>query len=140
MAPAATAYFSESTSSRAMPIQAQDGVFEDIVVTATRREAGVQDIPFNISAISGDQIDRDRINNIADLARRVPGLQLVDQGPRNPSPLIVRGLTVNALTIQSVHLYGDVAEADALGIASALEMHSAHPLARAFRGTDRPKR
>ena len=42
----------------AMPVQAQDGVFEDIVVTATRREAGVQDIPFNISAITGDQIDR----------------------------------------------------------------------------------
>ncbi len=78
--------------------QAQDGVFDDIVVTATRRAQGVQDIPYNISAVTGDSIDRDRITDIAGLARRVPGLQLVDQGGRNPSPLILRGISVDALT------------------------------------------
>lgn len=79
------------------PLQAADGIFEDIVVTATRRAAGVQDIPYNISAFSGDDIDRERITNVADLARRIPGVQLVDQGQRNPSPLIMRGISVDSL-------------------------------------------
>ena len=38
----------------AIPVQAQNRPIDEIVVTATRREAGVQDVPYNIAAFSGE--------------------------------------------------------------------------------------
>lgn len=73
-------------------------IIEEIIVTATRREAGVQEIPFNIAAVSGDVLDRQRITTLAEVSRWVPGLTLIDQGPRAADLMNVRGLNVDSLT------------------------------------------
>lgn len=70
---------------------------EEVIVTATRRAESIQDIPININAIGGDMISRDRIANLADIASRVPGLVLIDQGPRSGNTLTVRGLSVDSI-------------------------------------------
>lgn len=70
---------------------------EEVIVTATRRAEGVQDIPMNIAALGGSTIERERISNLSDIARRVPGLTLVDQGPRSGNILTVRGLNVDSV-------------------------------------------
>lgn len=67
---------------------------EEIVVTATRRSESVQDIPINITAVAAGDIERFRMTDIGEMARWVPGLTLVDQGPRDGNQLIVRGLSV----------------------------------------------
>ncbi|WP_105102939.1 TonB-dependent receptor [Microbulbifer pacificus] len=73
-------------------------VFEEVVVTASRREESVMDTPINISAVDGDKIEDLRLNDIAKLAYYTPGLTVVDRGPRNPAPdLIVRGLNTGGL-------------------------------------------
>ena len=69
---------------------AQQDVIEEIIVTATRRETTVQDIPFNIAAVSGETLERQRLTNLADVSRWVPGLTLVDQGARASDILTVR--------------------------------------------------
>ncbi len=73
------------------------GFFEEIVVTATRREADVQDVPYNIAAYSGETLQRQRISNLGEFARWVPGLSLTDQGPRAADLLTVRGLNASSL-------------------------------------------
>ena len=81
----------------AAPPATEDAI-EEITVTATRRRESVQDIPLNITAISGNAIAEQKLENLADLVRVVPGLFLVDQGGRDQNLLTVRGLSVDALT------------------------------------------
>ncbi len=80
------------------PISAQQPTLEEVVVTATRRAESVQDVPFNITALNSDLIERERLSNLSDIARRVPGLIQVDQGPRNGNALAVRGLSVDSIS------------------------------------------
>jgi iron complex outermembrane receptor protein len=76
---------------------AQERLLEEVVVTATRRSESVQDIPLNITALSSNMIDRERLSDLSDIARRVPGMTLVDQGPRSGDILTVRGLNADSI-------------------------------------------
>ncbi len=76
---------------------AQKSTLEEVIVTATRRAESIQDIPINIRALGSDLIERERLSNLSDVARRVPGLTLVDQGPRSANIITVRGLNVNSI-------------------------------------------
>ena len=53
-----------------------------IVVTATRREESVQDVPFNISAVSGDELTEAGAFNLREASRLVPGVFFVDKANR----------------------------------------------------------
>ena len=84
--------------------QAQDqnvdgeGVLEEIIVTATSRETSTQDIPYNISAISGLDISEQNIVNANDLMRTIAGVSVVDRGYRNTghiNSIVIRGLNVD---------------------------------------------
>ncbi len=68
---------------------------EEITVTATRREASVQDIPFNIAAVSGQELVTRGVGELADLARSTPGLFVLDQGARSSNSIVVRGLNAD---------------------------------------------
>ena len=70
---------------------------EEVIVTASRRATTVQDLPFNITALSGETLERQRIGDLAELGRWVPGLTVVDQGGRASNRMIVRGLNVASL-------------------------------------------
>lgn len=74
------------------------GRLEEMMVTSARREQTVQDIPINISAVGSQQIEDLRLGNIADISRYVPGLTVIDRGPRNSSAdIFVRGLNTTGL-------------------------------------------
>lgn len=70
---------------------------EEIVVTASRRETSVQDVPYNIAVISGSQLENARVSGMSDFVRMVPGLFDVDTGPAQlglQNKFILRGLNV----------------------------------------------
>ena len=71
---------------------------EEIVVTATRREMNASDIPFNISAITGDEIEAANITDVQELMRAMPGITVADGGGRfaeNNNVITIRGLNVD---------------------------------------------
>lgn len=87
----------------AMPVVSVDAatgssVIEEVIVTSSRREQSVQDIPINITAVSDTMIKELRLDGIAEIARYVPGLTVVDRGPRDEQPdILVRGLNTTGL-------------------------------------------
>jgi iron complex outermembrane recepter protein len=76
---------------------AQSAPLEEIIVTASRRDTTIQELPFNIAAIGGDRLEEQRLTNLTELGRWVPGLTVVDQGPRASSIMTVRGLNVRSV-------------------------------------------
>lgn len=118
--PIAAAVSLASLPLAAMPVAqviAEEGaatVIEELVVTASRRDSTVQDIPINITAISDTMINDYRLDGIAEIARYVPGLTVVDLGPRDENPdILVRGLNTDQLgpgfTGETVAVYlGDI--------------------------------
>lgn len=86
------------TSGAAMAQDAAPTTVEDIIVTGTLRGSStVQDAPINISAIDSLQIEQLGVTDLAQISRYVPGLYVVDQGPRNASRIVVRGLNIDPL-------------------------------------------
>jgi outer membrane receptor protein involved in Fe transport len=75
-----------------------DDVLEEIMVTATRREASVQDIPYNISAMSGEYLELQNAVNQYDVLRAMHGVTVIDRGYRNAgtvNSIVIRGLNVD---------------------------------------------
>jgi outer membrane receptor protein involved in Fe transport len=70
---------------------------EDVIVTATRRQSTVEEIPYNISAVSGDALARTGTNDLAQLANQIPGFNFEDRGPRfaGSTVPIMRGLNAS---------------------------------------------
>jgi len=71
---------------------------DEITVTATRRDMSIHDIPFNISAISGDEIERANIIDSQELLRAMPGVVAPDGGARlaeNNNIITIRGLNID---------------------------------------------
>jgi iron complex outermembrane receptor protein len=82
----------------AMPAQAQDSEAEaaetgnQIIVTATKRDATIQDVPFSINATTAEDIERAGSTNLEDVARNVAGLSVQNLGP-GQSQVSVRGVS-----------------------------------------------
>jgi iron complex outermembrane recepter protein len=83
-------------------VQAQDtsnstaNVIEEIVVTATKRQASLQDVPMAISAITEDSIVKEGIEGGADFARRIPGVIFNQGGKNQVTNFVVRGIATSA--------------------------------------------
>lgn len=85
----------------ATPVLAQeDGtVMEELVVTGTRRAVNLQDVAINMTAVSADAIQAQRLDNMRELAAFTPGVTMQDTGPRGTGTMIVRGLSANNTSV-----------------------------------------
>lgn len=63
----------------ALPILVNAQALEEIVVTATKREESLQDIPISITAQSGERLAEMNMLNPVDMATFTPSLSMVDQ-------------------------------------------------------------
>ena len=75
---------------------------EQIVVTARRHAETVLSVPYNISAVGGGAIESKNLTTPNELLRTVPGISVVDRGPRNAGQLDgarIRGVNVDSAAL-----------------------------------------
>ncbi|MCC5870441.1 MAG: TonB-dependent receptor [Gammaproteobacteria bacterium] len=65
---------------------------DEIVVTARKREETVQDAPLSIQAFTGEQVEIRGIQNMADLTKYTPGLNVNIGTSRTSSSFSIRGM------------------------------------------------
>ncbi len=97
LAAAVSAVLASTVAPMAMAQTDQSGI-EEIMVTATRREQSIQEIPFNIASFDGDMLNEREIGDLAELGRNVPGMYVVDQGKRTSNHIVVRGLNLDNIS------------------------------------------
>jgi iron complex outermembrane receptor protein len=79
-------------------------LMEEIIVTATRRDESILNVPLSIAAFSQETLDIKGIRDIEDLARNTPGLSL-SQGFSGIKYLAIRGLVSSVgATMTGVYL------------------------------------
>lgn len=67
--------------------EAEDGsVMNEIVVTATRREQTLNDVPIAVTAISRSQVTSEHIITFDDLLKHVPGINFIKLASRVIAP------------------------------------------------------
>jgi iron complex outermembrane receptor protein len=76
----------------AAPVWAQ-GALEEILVTATRRELNLQDVPISVVAITGEDLEMRGIDTVEELSATVPNLNIIGglAGP-GTTAFTVRGI------------------------------------------------
>ena len=84
-------------------------VMEAIVVTATRREERLQDVPFAITAVDPDDYRSSGVLNTKDVVDFVPGIDFVPfaGGPGGTGAIIARGINQDAISTPVVSVYVD---------------------------------
>lgn len=95
-----------ASAAQAQSQEANPAELNEVVVTATRRATSVIDVPYNISAVSGDELAAEQVIDNIDLMRRVPAVSSVDRGYRNSG--VINGIVIRGLNVDGAAL-GDYA-------------------------------
>jgi iron complex outermembrane recepter protein len=77
--------------------QSPSDTLEEVIVTASRRQQTLEDVPYNLSVVSADDLARTGVTDLASLSYQVPGLSTYDFGARfaaATSP-IIRGINAD---------------------------------------------
>ncbi len=86
-------------ASLATPVAAQE--VEEIIVSATKREESVQDVPLAITAFSGAFVDRVNLNDVKDLISFTPGIS------GNSQDSFIDAVSVRGIRTQDFGVGGD---------------------------------
>jgi outer membrane receptor protein involved in Fe transport len=83
----------------------ENGVGQEIIVTAQKRDQLLIDVPQSITVVGGETLERQQATNFQDYLNLVPGLQL-DQSTPGAGRLILRGLNTGGVA-STVAVYVD---------------------------------
>ena len=73
-----------------------DRLIEEIIVTATKRSVSIEDVPFSVAVIGGEDIARSGANSIEELARGFAGVSIQNLGP-GQSQVAMRGVSAGQI-------------------------------------------
>ena len=63
---------------------------EEIIVTASKRESRIEDLPMSVQAIAGSRLESANVNDFMDYAELIPSLSYIQYGPGR-SAFYIRG-------------------------------------------------
>ncbi len=95
----APAIAQEPTPAEAQPAPADEelGGIEEIVVTARRKTENQQDVPLSVSALTGDELTFNSVQDVQDIEKSVPGIQIRTFGARTSTAgITMRGQTAGS--------------------------------------------
>ncbi|MFK7958087.1 MAG: TonB-dependent receptor [Lysobacterales bacterium] len=106
-------------------IFAQDRTLEEIVVTAEKRSASVQDVPISIAAVTGDLLEDLAIDDLMGLYVQTPGLSFSRAG--GEAQIYIRGIGTDAFGVTvdpsvAIHLDGVYLGRPNMGLAQFLDV------------------
>ena len=84
----------------------EDGVLEEVVVTATRSNT-VNRVPLAVTAATQRDLDQQGIQTIADLQAVVPGLRLAGREASGKATVAIRGIRQQSATAATTGFYLD---------------------------------
>lgn len=74
----------------------EDGLLEEVLVTATKRVSTIKDVPFSINAQTQEDIQRLGATNLEELSRNIAGLTIQNLGP-GQSQVAIRGVSAGQI-------------------------------------------
>jgi len=86
-------------------VPADSEVFEEVIVTARKREESIITVPSAISVIGAQQLEAKGAKDLEELARSVPGLSVAPAGENEPKTFILRGVAPAFSTAATVAVY-----------------------------------
>lgn len=75
------------------------GQLEEVIVTGTKREAQVQDVPISVSTVTSETLGRSQFNDIRALGQKAPGLVLSNPSGFNAAGGGMRGTGTNVILV-----------------------------------------
>jgi iron complex outermembrane receptor protein len=72
--------------------------FENIVVTATKRPTNMMDTPLAVTALSQEMLDNQNLNNVKDIAKLVPGMDIGFDTSQQAPVISMRGVRSSNVT------------------------------------------
>ncbi|MDR0277550.1 MAG: TonB-dependent receptor [Paucimonas sp.] len=73
-------------------VQDDSPVLKAVTVTATRREASLQQVPVAVSVVDGEQLERENRNSVASIVQQVPSLNFRTGASNKDTSLFIRGV------------------------------------------------
>jgi iron complex outermembrane receptor protein len=95
---------------------ATEGELQEVLITAEKRTATVQETPISLSALSGEALQQQNIVSLEDLATSVPGVSMRTAGP-GQTEYEMRGLTSAGGSTATVGFYLDETPLNANAVA-----------------------
>jgi outer membrane receptor protein involved in Fe transport len=89
---------SNATEHRSAGAEDSADVIGEVIVTASRRAQSISSVPYNISAVTAEGLSRNGVTDIVKLAHSVPGVAIIDRGPREAgmnNTIVIRGITTS---------------------------------------------
>ena len=87
-----------TASAWAMPV-AEENLLDSVVITATKTEANVRDLPASVSVITADDIARSNVKSVEDILRYQTGFAVKDMGGMKATKVSMRGMSQNGILV-----------------------------------------
>jgi outer membrane receptor protein involved in Fe transport len=84
---------------------AAEGYIEEVVVTATKRSASMQDVPIAVQAMTENTLEEQNITSFEDYVKYLPSVNAGGRGP-GQNEIYIRGAAVDAINISVAESQG----------------------------------